>query len=590
MTAVTTAGLLAGLFGSAFVPTAQGAGRTEADQPLAKYTAMAKDLDSDATNVAGYATEAGERWGTDVHYGTADKKYAFLSSTSDRVEASDEALLRFWIYTDGTGGAGTTELEEADLKAVSSNSNIQVSWAYADGGGVDTCSDIDGAGEDDILENIGAGTEAADNVNAFAASDIVSDVDDTATAGMYELCLAAKTATTAATSTISVYAALKTTAEWVLVKTVTVVAVGPVASLTMSLADGYKYVSGDNIDIDEKLEVIGKDAAGTVINGADKFASNFTIATGLTEYSENPSNVDDESILFFDAGSVADDALGAASLFDIEAATCALGNGDDVGSDAGKSYALKIENSTGTVVSNAVTITCTMDETTSRVTKVTPEATQGAKVYVETGKGPDGVDATEDDDGDISLYATVVDENGLPLGDGASAAPDYTWTIDFGSSALEEALANVAPAGGEMKIGILEPGKTAALPDFGKYSYVLTAADSDLAVTDAGDDAVEKDFSLAYYAVSSTADTTITVTMNKKKSSARIVADMGEEARGDSVYFQVELRNGDVKEYKRRANADGVAQLVLNKRRTTNYVWAALDGGADTDTVKIVFK
>jgi len=578
VTAVTTAGLLAGLFGSAFVPAAQGV-RASATPPVAKYTVTKLDFGDGAGGAADADTaDADEQWDSTFHYGTADKTFAFLSDDSDRTLAAADSRLRFWLYTDGTAGAGTDEMLTADLKAVSSNSNIQVAWAYeTDGTAVDACTAVDGTGETSL----------------FAATDIVTNVADEGAgglAGLFELCVAAKTATTAATSTISVYAAEADTAAWVLVKTVTVIAVGPVASLTMSLADGYKYVSGDNDEIHDKLTVIGKDAAGTIINNADKYAANFTIATGLTEYAENPVNVDDLDISFFTAGTVADDALGAANLFSIDAATCALGNGDDVGSDAGRSYALKIENAAGTVVSNAISITCTMDETTSRVTKVTPEATQGGQDYTETDKGLDGVAGNEDDDDLLELYATVVDENGLPLGDGA-AAPNFDWTIEFTSDDLDDTLGNDAAEGGRMSIGHLAPGTTAGeVVAFGKYSYVLTAADSDLAVTAADGDAVEKEFTLAYYAVSSTADTTITVTMNKAKTSARILADMGEEARGDSVYFQVELRNGDVKEYKRRANADGVAQLVLNKRRTTNYVWAALDGGADTDTLKIVFK
>jgi hypothetical protein len=58
------------------------------------------------------------------------------------------------------------------------------------------------------------------------------------------------------------------------------------------------------------------------------------------------------------------------------------------------------------------------------------------------------------------------------------------------------------------------------------------------------------------------------------------------------VEFYVELANGNVKTYVRRANADGIATLVQARRRTTVYVYAdeAETGGVPTDVIKVVFK
>ena len=63
---------------------------------------------------------------------------------------------------------------------------------------------------------------------------------------------------------------------------------------------------------------------------------------------------------------------------------------------------------------------------------------------------------------------------------------------------------------------------------------------------------------------------------------------MGEDAAFELVYFTIEKANGNVVEYARRANANGVAKLTLNRRNTTIYVYAS--ESADTDVIKCVFK
>jgi len=193
VTAVTTAGLLAGLFGSAFVPAVNAARVGAADPaPKASVTTVTEDA-------AGLIKEG------------ATNKFGFLSSNSDQETANDDVQITFVINS-----AGGTPLQNADLKAVSSNSAVQVAWAYTSGAGpvADTCSDIDGDGEDNILEDVGAGDESADNVDAFATSDIVLEAPGGDT-GVYSLCLAAATATSAATSTVTISAAASGTEEFV---------------------------------------------------------------------------------------------------------------------------------------------------------------------------------------------------------------------------------------------------------------------------------------------------------------------------------------------------------------------------------------
>jgi hypothetical protein len=65
--------------------------------------------------------------------------------------------------------------------------------------------------------------------------------------------------------------------------------------------------------------------------------------------------------------------------------------------------------------------------------------------------------------------------------------------------------------------------------------------------------------------------------------------DAGEDNAFESVYFQVEKANGAVVEMRRRANIDGVARLVLNRRNTVVYVYAIV-GATETDTLRARFR
>jgi hypothetical protein len=580
VTAVTTAGLLAGLFGSAFVPTAYGAGRTPAaaDQPKAKYTVVGDlDFDGDAnltdTNFGGDANKDDrDGLGSAITHDEDKDVYGFTSDASDVTVAEDNATISFTFYTDGAAGLGDTELTTADVKAVSSTSKIQVAWAYASAdGAATTCEALDGA------------------TTLFAISDEINSAAGNAK-GSYDLCLAAAEDDTAATGTIKVYAGLADTGEYVLMKTITVTAIGPLASLTMSITDGYKYVANENSELAGWLSVIGKDANGTVLNGATGTVSTTALAVTLTEYADNPENADGEAIDFFDdadGNSSTADADGGITEYALEEDTCNEGDGDEILGDEGKSYSLKIEDVTGDVVSNAIVITCTLDSSGAIVTKVTGEAASGAQVF------DDG--ATGDDE--FAFTGTVTDADGRPLGDGAVAV-DFDWSFEFKvTNGLDEEwddLGAVAALGGTIELGQLDntDGAGAANPDFGRlgrHTMSLTAANSDLGA-DAGDE-VEKVFTVVYTATASD-DTALTVTRNAAKRIATVKADMGEANSLERVEFTVELASGEIKVFVRRANADGVATLTLSRRNTTVYVWAAMEetGDGQTDIVKVRFR
>ena len=577
MTAVTTAGLLAGLFGSAFVPVAQGA-RVGTDDPTPPKASLTELTTGSALD--------------DNAAGTA---FGFLSDDSDVAVASADVVLKVALHS-----AGNINLATADLKAVSSNDDILVAWLYTNGAGLldgaagqgETAAALDCA-DMDSTDGTG-GNELA--INAFAATDIVESAPEhTANAGLYWLCIAAAEDDTAATSTITISAqeaGESDTAGFVTLKTVTVTAIGPVDSIALSITDGYKYVAEENTALAGWLTILCRDENGTLINDATASISAANSCGTVVEDSLNPKNADNAAIDFVDITTGQNGTghaptapatganAGSLRLYHLQNGTCKTETDADL-TDAGNSYSLKV--AVGTVKSNAITITCTDVSAGAIVTKVTGEAASGDQVYDDGSAG----------DEEFEFLGTVTDEDGRPLGDGA-AAVDFDWTIDGSTEAIDtwvDADAVVA-VGGEVRLGELDDadGAGTANPDFGRlgrHTMVLTAADSDKgATTD-----VEVDFTVVYTAVGAD-DAEISRTRNAAKTRAVITADMTEDNAFERIEFTVELANGNVKTFIRRANASGVATLVQSRRNTTIYVYADVEdgGGSPTDVLAVKFK
>jgi hypothetical protein len=140
--------------------------------------------------------------------------------------------------------------------------------------------------------------------------------------------------------------------------------------------------------------------------------------------------------------------------------------------------------------------------------------------------------------------------------------------------------------GGEIVLADMDDGF-----DFGrrgKFTYTVTVAAPDLGDTD--EDALTATLT---YVASGSDDVTISATRNAAKTRATISADMGEDNAYSRVEFVVELANGNVKTYTRRANDAGVAVLTQSRRNTTIYVYADLtgdDAGSPTDVLAVKFK
>jgi len=564
LTAVTTAAMLAGVFGAAFVPSVSAALVTADPVVLPKYTTLTEGALLQETS-------------------NGSKIFGLQASAAQDNASADAASIIVDLFSAGSGGVGTTGYDfvtnDLQLKATSSSSKVKVAWSYQNDGTSDNCGDIDTTG-----------TFNTNNIQEGVAS-LTNDAEDSD----FRLCIAADTTTSAGTSTINVYA------NNVLATTFTVVVVGPVASLTLSIVDGYKYIAEDNDLLDDWLKVVAKDSAGTVINGASNTVSDEVIT--VDNYADNPEHAQTEAVIGFVADNFTSDSDGATNAssnrLDVSAGVClddsgTLANPENDG-EAGTSFNLAVQDNTDSdIVSNTVTITCTGDEQGAKVTAMAAEASTGGLTYDEAAPGDD----------DLSLVATVTDSAGRPLGDGADAFDVFA---DFQATAggyndLEwESNESEIAVGGEIEVGYLEPaGGTVAK----KYAYSVavqvadqgpvTAGDCDTTATDEAatgtseadaildddTDCVSKTYTFSYTSVDADAyEVTTTVYRNKARTTARIVVDFGEDNAMELVDFTVEFANGNVVTYSRKANAEGVATFRLSRRNTTVTVLAEAFGG-----------
>jgi hypothetical protein len=603
-TAVATASLLAGLFGSAFVPSALAAGQSgSAGVPKANRTTVAPDASVFTT----FATS----------------KYSFTSYGNNATTGTTaDSSIGFDINYANAAGTSVAITKLDSLKAVSSNAAILVSWGYAEESVLGTPGsddagyaqpmdyvDFDGAGgfespEWDCADIDDTTTGGTGDAGYFSTTSTVTYVADNEnfSAGQYNLCITAADEDSAGTGTITV------TANGVVVKTITVTAVGPLASLELSIAGGYQYVAEDNAAVARWLKLVGKDAAGTVINGTTVSASSTTLGfANVTELSTNPKNQQVEAIGFFtaatavtSAGDAGATATRGVQFYSLDANACQSEqvSGDGNG-DAGFSYALKVrgvnEDAAG-ITSNAITITCTGNSDYAKITALAPEATTGAPVFDDGALGDD----------DISIVATVTDGAGRPLGDGAAAFAEFA---DFdATTATANALDwndsdDIAAVGGKVDMGILGVGGTLAVRT---YSYTVnlqvinfgevTDEDCDATNTNAtdGDDILDDDtgctsksYSFKYTVTDAEAfKPSITVFRNKLRTTARIVMNFGEDEANLEQTIVVEFSNGSVTEYYRTANNNGVVSFRLSLRRQTVEVYG--DGGSGLTDVKTI--
>jgi hypothetical protein len=559
-TAVATASLLAGLFGSAFVPSAMGVVILPSDAVVAKYTTLNEE--------------------SGVHQAGTAKSFGFQTNDAANNDGTTSVAIGINLFINGGGGLGGDQYDLTDplndeviLKAVSSNSNVELGWAYEASGAEEDCGDTD------VDDNFAASSSVVDVAAADGAGAYGDD--------MYYLCFAAKSVATAATSTITV------TVDGVVATTFSVTAVGPIASLTASITDGFKYVAEDNTDVDDWFTIIAKDAAGVVINGLSTSVSNENLT--IYDWEDNPENVQESVVEPLNGSNTGEDstASGATtqySVYDLDSDTCVSesGAGEEDG-DAGASFSVKFADAAtdADVVSNALTITCTGGVDGARVTKVTAEATTGDMDFEAQ---------TALDDDFIDIVATLVDVDGAPLGDGTDTyingdgpgSEDMVISFD-GNGDLNWNDSSDVVIGGEVLLGDISPDIAP-----GKHTYTITFEDSDLSKDDGAE--VEKVFTLSYTAAFVGYDGDITKSRNAAKTTATVVADFGDDGQYGKIQFLIQNANGATRVVTLNAGSDGAATLVFSRRNQRVTVTAYLQpygaGGytGETETVRIRFR
>jgi len=585
-TAVATAGLLAGLFGSALVPSALARGGVDATESAA-FLANEGDWDGGEVQEAGInhaderdifnrsSDEAGYELGN-IRFGSF---YGMVGRDSyyDNYDAEDFSI-GFYV-ADDSGDPITL----ADLSVTASGDKaVEFAWAYRQNGddGLVRCeSDKLDSAFDTTADQIG-------NIETSAPGDDRNWYGQ----GFYWLCIRSVDFDVMGDTTLTVKA------NDVTISTVKVEVIGDVDSLTLSTTYGNNNVADDNNHIGDFFTVIAKDAEGQALNANGDGYWTYLNDIYNEDTDENldvddvtggtrTKNADGDYVDFFDGTNPNWHEERTGLMADV----CDL---HDVGDSL--SAKAQVTNLMGDVVrSNAVSLKCTEANTESVVTDYTMEyaasnniltgeatwddSTQGKadKTLCEVNSYDGASDQANDGYQGVSIYAIVKDTEGNLMGVDDSTAfsfgggdPDIAATnddlnVDDYSGALT--------AGGKVLIGCINPEMTAAA----KYKLTVTTVNPDTSESDE-DDLVES----FYYVVSSIdSDYSLTRVRNAAKTSATWTADFGLECSNAIVYFDWENADGTKgtfsgSQLRRRANFDGVATLTLNKRNMVVFVTA----------------
>ena len=553
-TAVATASLLAGLFGSAFVPSALAAREVPLDTPsVAKTETWTADNEwIQPTSGSNDTVTGADRafWATTVD--GLDFSNNYESDDMSALEQNDNDGQGIDYYLNTKTDADVTT---ADLKATSSSSIIKLAWAYDNDGTSDNCEDVDGT---------------------FATTDTVTEVDGTGLGNLYQLCVQGNGKPGVATIAV--------VANGVTLAPVTITVLGDIASLTV--VAGGTYVAEDNNEVDGFFTVTAKDSAGNIINGPNTgvgagveidFDEEFSYVGGAEG---NPVNQQGDSIDFIDTDFEDNGAVNALghdnysyNEVDLSDFAClsetASGEND---ADAGKTYSLAVEienDDNDTITSNSFSITCTGPGSDAKLSKFEVEATSGDLAY------------SDDVDDVISIYGYFVDQAGRPLGAGACLDLDTDFGLDYSASSSFSSELDIDVYGDcvdtdgttKIEIGNLTPD----MAYVAKYPYTIKVSNSDLQSATA----VAKSLATFYTATNADAIAyALTVVRSNAKTRATITANFGAECSNQMVDFDVELANGDVKFLTRRANINGVAVLNFERRNTKVYVTAFCNDGA----------
>jgi hypothetical protein len=252
--------------------------------------------------------------------------------------------------------------------------------------------------------------------------------------------------------------------------------------------------------------------------------------------------------------------------------------------DKGNSFvvAVSADSDGDTIVSNSVTILCTGGAVEAKITKVAAEVVAGGTTYKEFGSAAL-----------FDVWAYAVDKAGRTIGVGidltdGAVADGFNIGIDGtadGDLVFAEESSSLTSKDGKFTLGTIQVVNETAK----KHKYVIELESTDFYGYNVdGDDAVDATYNLYYTATDADASPIVpTVTKNAAKTRATITVDCGVADSLEVIDWDVELANGDLITYSRKANIDGVVKLTLNKRNTTVRVQAfCADGDSEVKSVR----
>jgi hypothetical protein len=577
-TAVATASLLAGLFGSAFAPSVLARGASQAPRLSNSDLEVWNDVEYQD---GGIKVLTGANMGDDG-IGATEMVISSFSDHSD--DHSDNHYndannsIGFFLY-DAFGDP----VEVADLSAVSTGF-VEVAWAYTKFGSDSAVQATCHAGE---IQDAYSLKDELTGDNAIDSTEYdLGDYGD----GGYALCIRAANPNKPGTGTITV------TVNGVKFPAITVHVVGEIDTLTFE-ARGNTTVAAGNAELYQFANLIAKDRAGFELNGMNGFwqdiydanytyngkDGNYIHEADFTEAGE----ADSEEVLNA-SGNVIDFTDGHTSsrkAVDLLENTCTT-------ADAGKTYnlAVEIETASGDLVtSNAIPVTCAGASSKTKITGLSVEYATGDADWVNSAAG---IADAKTGDGVIGVYATVVDANGKPAGlddtiGWSTIVNSYTESVN---STLDLTAENGAMGvGGKMLVAYLVPDVDLVA----KYGYSITIVDADKGTANGttSGQALKKEFTYTVGSVDLTYS--LSRVRNAAKTQATWTADYGLSCSNRLIDFYWENADGSKAfTVSRKANIDGVAKFVMNRRNTVIFVMAmGCDGFlADSDFVKARFK
>jgi len=567
VTAITTAGLLAGLFGSAFVPSASAVSIDQADTYMfvdssgdaedgnLDYNNEEAGPNDDGTNASYVDTEWKLEVASWAEYGLPGSKWYGRYYAQYGEDDQYDNSVGFYIET-----AGDNALEVADLSATATGGKVRFTWAMSSNNGQRDCWDND---------NVWSTTSAT-------ATNFDSTRDSWYGDGYYFLCISPVSKSTLGTSTITVKA------EGITIASFTVRVLGDLHSISLSTTDGQNRVAADNNAYGNFWTIVGKDAAGQAINAVgDSFWHEIEDWTGetLIQGVEDVYNVNDDEIDFFQ-----DDDLG-----EYQSGRSGLESNVCTEDDAGEVYGAYVQMEArggGVIESNTFNITCTGAVADYEVVGIQHET--GYAAILEGEADWEASDAAEDDggvvEGQIEVWAKLVDADGRVLGvDGSSGFSFDSISYDYDDDQLNfDEYTSQVLGGGYVLIGDYVP-------------LVDTAKKYEIEVTIEQSDSDLDDFVGSVYYLVRAIDSDYTITFewrNAAKTKGRWTVTWGLECSNSLVYFDWTNRNGTkgtmvngASPLVRRADFDGVARLTLAKRNMRIFVTAyACDDFSDEPT------